>query len=169
LIPEDIGWFWIIIVLAAAAPFGGSILAAILEVGQRKKDMKFEFMAPYQDGQLGYVVVGWVAAALLEMSQYVDKWDFALAHHIKTQAEHDAAMIAMHSWSGGATAGCWLIGALSALCAAMGASNPVPESNDDNLPFYRFYFSGLLSIGLVMVGFYVVNVVHNHVISGGVS
>ncbi|CAB3808260.1 hypothetical protein [Pararobbsia alpina] len=139
----------------------------VIELGQRKKDVKFEFAAPYRDGQLGYVVVGWAAAALLEMGQLVDKWDTALRDNVVTQAKHDAAMVAMHGWTGQYTTACWLIGAVAAVVAANGAANPVPETNDNKLSFFRHYFSAIVSAGLTVVAFIIVNYVHNQVLTGG--
>jgi hypothetical protein len=162
---KDWPWFWITVFLAVAAPFFGSLLVYGIDLLSRKKGTKLEWAAPYRDGQLGYVVVGWCAAALLEVYQVTDKVQNLHDANLIDPVKYGQIEAFISSWEFAYVIGCCMIGALGALVAALGAANPVPEQPDPDEAKYITYLSALVSVGLSVIGFYVVNRVHSFVLT----
>jgi hypothetical protein len=164
---NDIDWFWVTIFLSIFAPLGGCILMWFLKLGMGSNaSFVVDWFAPYRDGQLGYVVVGWIAAAILEISQFTEKADAFLAKGALTAQQYADLIAGSHGWSGKLNAACFIIGALSALCSANGAANSVKVSAAavTRRQLAKKYASFLQSTVLLVVGYVVVNSVHNHVI-----
>jgi hypothetical protein len=161
---KDWPWFWITVFLAVAAPLIGSLLVAGIDLLARKKNVKLEWAAPYKDGQLGYVVVGWCAAALLEVYQVTDKLSLLKEAKKIDDVAYTQIQTFISSWELSYVAGCCLIAFAGALVAALGAANPVPDPPDQNDAWYTTYLSAWTSILLSVIGFYVVNQVHSFVL-----
>ncbi|WP_233889693.1 hypothetical protein [Paraburkholderia flagellata] len=96
----ETGWFMVNVVVPALAPgIGAAIMIGMEKITEGDRDISLA--DPYIDGQLGYVSVGWCAAALLEIDHL---------QHCFPAAEY-----------GGMHTGVWILLVLGGLIAAAGS------------------------------------------------
>ena len=106
------GWFVVAVVVPAFVPAGGVWVMRMIDGILRSKGhtrgvgTAMSLMAPYIDGQMGYVAVAWAAGALWELDTLIDH--------------------ASSNYSGQVSAGLWVLLCVSGLIAAAG-SLPSPH------------------------------------------
>jgi hypothetical protein len=139
---EHQAWVWLIIVVPALAPLGGTLTMRMLRLGktidetEREAKWRRSFFAPFRDGQLAYVAFGWLAATCFEIVSKFEK--------IPTNIVHDHRWIGLVDFA--------LFSWLAMICAVGGATYPSqqkPETPDPKKPhpgFFKNYAFGLLSI-----------------------
>ena len=106
-------WLWVGIGVPVLAPLGGLLLVWFIHQlasgsgGLPPKIVaRIQALAPFRDGQMGYVALGWAVAAYYEMHA----WQFG-----KTACP----------WVENMDKGLWAFGALSGIIAAFGSVSPV--------------------------------------------
>jgi hypothetical protein len=164
-----IDWFihdrdWVIATIAFAAlmPAFGCFIMLTVKLATRNADFKIDFFSPYKDGQLGYVALGWIAAALLELKALSDKCDAWRAVSTLEAYLHAEQLAKFHEKGWATSLACVVIAGFSALCAANGSVNPAspPPWGTKPLKYPIHYFSLSESIVFSILAFVAANYVH---------
>lgn len=159
---HDIDWVVASIAIAALMPAIGCLVMLLIKLGTRDPTFKVDFFAPYKDGQLGYVALGWTAAALLELKVLSDKCDAWRAASTLEAYLHADELSMFHAKAWPAALACVVIAGFSALGAANGSVNPVSP-----LPWHTpvvkyplHYFAFTESIVFSILAFVAANYIH---------